>query len=135
MPRSSKGFDVYSSRLPQVGTWKTDERCKDAALTQNLKLVQSGPYSNISSVFSGFDNSEHNAHELLSAGYSLVKEAEKFSRLASTNMGYIILYVPNPVLIIIDVQPKESGIPTKAYCALEEVKEVVKEGDEKLRQD
>lgn len=33
-------------------------------------------------------------------------------------------YVPNPVLVIIDVQPKELGIPTKAYYAIEEVKEV-----------
>lgn len=33
-------------------------------------------------------------------------------------------YVPNPVLVIIDVQPKELGIPTKAYCTVEEVKEV-----------
>ncbi|KAF7018829.1 hypothetical protein CFC21_032073 [Triticum aestivum] len=29
-------------------------------------------------------------------------------------------YVPNPVLVIIDVQPKELGIPTKAYYAVEE---------------
>lgn len=33
-------------------------------------------------------------------------------------------YAPNPVLVIIDVQPKELGIPTKAYYAVEEVKEV-----------
>lgn len=33
-------------------------------------------------------------------------------------------YVPNPVLVIIDVQPKELGIPSKAYYAVEEVKEV-----------
>jgi hypothetical protein len=33
-------------------------------------------------------------------------------------------YVPNPVLVIIDVQPKELGIPSKAYYAIEEVKEV-----------
>eukprot|EP00850_Spirogloea_muscicola_P018051 SM000161S02433 [mRNA] locus=s161:99618:101711:- [translate_table: standard] len=33
-------------------------------------------------------------------------------------------YCANPVLVIIDVQPKELGIPTKAYCAVEEVKEV-----------
>eukprot|EP00850_Spirogloea_muscicola_P005952 SM000028S10046 [mRNA] locus=s28:73567:76368:- [translate_table: standard] len=32
-------------------------------------------------------------------------------------------YCANPVLVIIDVQPKELGIPTKAYCAVEEVKE------------
>lgn len=35
-----------------------------------------------------------------------------------------VSYVPNPVLVIIDVQPKELGIPTKAYCTVEEVKEV-----------
>ena len=32
-------------------------------------------------------------------------------------------YVPNPVLVIMDVQLKEIGIPTKAYYAVEEVKE------------
>eukprot|EP00245_Coleochaete_scutata_P002325 TRINITY_DN13033_c0_g1_i1.p1 TRINITY_DN13033_c0_g1~~TRINITY_DN13033_c0_g1_i1.p1 ORF type:complete len:307 (-),score=72.90 TRINITY_DN13033_c0_g1_i1:395-1315(-) len=32
-------------------------------------------------------------------------------------------YAANPVLVIIDVQPKELGLPTKAYCAIEEVKE------------
>ncbi|KAL2549212.1 26S proteasome non-ATPase regulatory subunit 7-like protein A [Forsythia ovata] len=32
-------------------------------------------------------------------------------------------YVPTPVLVIIDVEPKELGIPTKAYYAVEEVKE------------
>lgn len=36
-------------------------------------------------------------------------------------------YVPTPVLVIIDVQPKELGIPTKAYYAVEEVKEVSRE--------
>lgn len=35
-------------------------------------------------------------------------------------------YAPNPVLVIIDVQPKELGIPTKAYYAVEEVREVSK---------
>ncbi|KAG4940690.1 hypothetical protein JHK87_044561 [Glycine soja] len=34
-------------------------------------------------------------------------------------------YVPNPVLVIIDVEPKELGIPTKAYDVVEEVKENV----------
>ncbi|KAE8725280.1 S-adenosyl-L-methionine-dependent methyltransferases superfamily protein [Hibiscus syriacus] len=32
-------------------------------------------------------------------------------------------YVPNLVMVIIDVQPKELGIPTKAYYDVEEVKE------------
>ncbi|CAH9086204.1 unnamed protein product [Cuscuta europaea] len=34
-----------------------------------------------------------------------------------------LFYVPTPVLDIIDVQPKELGIPTKAYYVVEEVKE------------
>lgn len=33
-------------------------------------------------------------------------------------------YAPNPVLVIIDVQPTELGLPTKAYYAIEEVNEV-----------
>ncbi|XP_047948918.1 26S proteasome non-ATPase regulatory subunit 7 homolog B-like [Salvia hispanica] len=32
-------------------------------------------------------------------------------------------YVPTPVLVVIDVQPKELGLPTKAYYAVEEVQE------------
>ena len=39
-------------------------------------------------------------------------------------LRWIFSYVPNPVLVIIDVQPKELGIPTKAYYDVEEVKEV-----------
>ena len=33
-------------------------------------------------------------------------------------------YCPIPVLVIIDAEPKQLGIPTKAYYAVEEVKEV-----------
>lgn len=33
-------------------------------------------------------------------------------------------YTPNPLLVIIDVQPKESGVPTDAYFATEEIKDV-----------
>jgi len=36
-------------------------------------------------------------------------------------------YTPNPVFVIIDVQPKELGIPTKAYISVEEVVEEGKE--------
>jgi len=32
-------------------------------------------------------------------------------------------YIPNPLLIIIDVQPKEVGVPTDAYFAVEEIKD------------
>ncbi|OWM83540.1 hypothetical protein CDL15_Pgr013021 [Punica granatum] len=41
-------------------------------------------------------------------------------------------YVPNPVLVIIDVQPKELGIPTKAYCTVEEVKENATQKSQKV---
>ena len=33
-------------------------------------------------------------------------------------------YTPNPLLVIIDVQPKETGVPTDAYFAVEEIKDV-----------
>jgi proteasome lid subunit RPN8/RPN11 len=33
-------------------------------------------------------------------------------------------YTPNPLLVIIDVQPKEAGVPTDAYFAIEEIKDV-----------
>src|SRR4051812_8978423 len=34
-------------------------------------------------------------------------------------------YTPNPVLVIVDVKPKDIGIPTDAYFAVEEIKEVM----------
>src|SRR5271168_551703 len=33
-------------------------------------------------------------------------------------------YTPNPLLVIIDVQPKEAGVPTDAYFEVEEIKDV-----------
>ncbi|XP_022747449.1 26S proteasome non-ATPase regulatory subunit 7 homolog A-like isoform X3 [Durio zibethinus] len=41
-------------------------------------------------------------------------------------------YVPNPVLVIIDVQPKELGIPTKSYYDVEEVKENATQKSQKV---
>jgi proteasome lid subunit RPN8/RPN11 len=35
-------------------------------------------------------------------------------------------YTPNPLLVIIDVQPKEVGVPTDAYFAVEEIKDVIR---------
>lgn len=35
-------------------------------------------------------------------------------------------YTPNPLLVIVDVQPKEVGVPTDAYFAVEEIKDVSK---------
>ena len=36
-------------------------------------------------------------------------------------------YTPNPLLVIIDVQPKEVGVPTDAYFAVEEIRDVRRE--------
>lgn len=33
-------------------------------------------------------------------------------------------YTPNPLLVIIDVQPRDVGVPTDAYFAVEEIKDV-----------
>ncbi len=33
-------------------------------------------------------------------------------------------YTPNPVLVVVDVKPKELGIPTEAYLAVEEIHDV-----------
>lgn len=33
-------------------------------------------------------------------------------------------YTPNPLLVIVDVEPKEIGVPTDAYFAIEEIKDV-----------
>lgn len=33
-------------------------------------------------------------------------------------------YTPNPLLVIVDVQPKETGVPTDAYFAVDEIKDV-----------
>lgn len=33
-------------------------------------------------------------------------------------------YTPNPLLVIIDVHPQEVGVPTDAYFAVEEIKDV-----------
>ncbi|KAK1777914.1 maintenance of mitochondrial structure and function-domain-containing protein [Copromyces sp. CBS 386.78] len=32
-------------------------------------------------------------------------------------------YTPNPLLVIVDVQPKETGVPTDAYFAVDEIKD------------
>lgn len=42
-------------------------------------------------------------------------------------------YTPNPLLVIIDVQPKEVGVPTDAYFAVEEIKDVGSRPCELLR--
>jgi 26S proteasome regulatory subunit N8 len=33
-------------------------------------------------------------------------------------------YCPNPVLVVVDVDPKLVGLPTKSYVAIEEIHDV-----------
>ncbi|GJZ77642.1 26S proteasome non-ATPase regulatory subunit 7 homolog A [Tanacetum coccineum] len=47
----------------------------------------------------------------------------KHGRMILYSVIQRLSYAPNPVLVIIDVQPTELGLPTKAYYAIEEVNE------------
>eukprot|EP00850_Spirogloea_muscicola_P018981 SM000180S03506 [mRNA] locus=s180:241953:244887:+ [translate_table: standard] len=76
---------------------------------------------------------DHNYHEAMLAMFKKINAKEHVVGWYSTGPKLresdldihelILNYCANPVLVIIDVQPKELGIPTKAYCAVEEVKE------------
>ncbi|XP_038707776.1 26S proteasome non-ATPase regulatory subunit 7 homolog A-like isoform X1 [Tripterygium wilfordii] len=76
---------------------------------------------------------DHNYHESMFSMFKRINAKEHVVGWYSTGPklrendldihGLFNDYVPNPVLVIIDVQPKELGIPTKAYCTVEEVKE------------
>ncbi|KAM7467995.1 hypothetical protein LguiB_015557 [Lonicera macranthoides] len=78
---------------------------------------------------------DHNYHESMFSMFKRINAKEHVVGWYSTGPklrendldihGLFTDYVPNPVLVIIDVQPKELGIPTKAYYAVEEVKEDV----------
>ena len=76
---------------------------------------------------------DHNYHESMFSTFKRINAKEHVVGWYSTGPtlqendldipGLFHDYAPNPVLVIIDVQPKEIGIPTKAYYAVEEVKE------------
>ncbi|CAI8615717.1 unnamed protein product [Vicia faba] len=76
---------------------------------------------------------DHNYHESMFSMFKRINAKEHVVGWYSTGTklkendldihGLFNDYVPNPVLVIIDVEPKELGIPTKAYYAVEEVKE------------
>ncbi|KAM0929703.1 hypothetical protein ACQ4PT_001442 [Festuca glaucescens] len=68
---------------------------------------------------------DHNYHESMFSMFKRIN-VNFDSSFASCS------YVPNPVLVIIDVQPKELGIPTKAYYAVEEVKENATQKSQKV---
>eukprot|EP00898_Chlorokybus_atmophyticus_P007985 jgi/Chlat1/8188/Chrsp76S00611 len=76
---------------------------------------------------------DHNYHEQMFAMFKKINARERVIGWYSTGPKIrnndlevnelIRSYCSAPVLVIIDVQPKELGIPTQAYCAVEDVKE------------
>ncbi|KAJ0102523.1 hypothetical protein Patl1_06544 [Pistacia atlantica] len=85
---------------------------------------------------------DHNYHESMFSMFKRINAKEHVVGWYSTGPklrendldihGLFNNYVPNPVLVIIDVQPKELGIPTKAYYAIEEVKENATQKSQKV---
>ncbi|XP_021618114.1 26S proteasome non-ATPase regulatory subunit 7 homolog A isoform X1 [Manihot esculenta] len=85
---------------------------------------------------------DHNYHESMFSMFKRINAKEHVVGWYSTGPklrendldihGLLNDYVPNPVLVIIDVQPVELGIPTKAYCAVEEVKENATQKSQKV---
>ncbi|KAL3838395.1 hypothetical protein ACJIZ3_022986 [Penstemon smallii] len=85
---------------------------------------------------------DHNYHESMFSMFRRINAKEHVVGWYSTGPklkendlnvhGLFNDYVPNPVLVIIDVQPKELGIPTKAYYAVEEVKENATQKSQKV---
>jgi len=77
---------------------------------------------------------DHNFHESMEEMYRKVNARERVvgwystgSKLKPNDVDInevLRKYTPNPVMVLIDVQPKETlEIPTKAYISMEEVKE------------
>ena len=77
---------------------------------------------------------DHNYLENMFAMFSKINAKEKIvgwyhtgPKLKQNDMEINELmrqFVPNPVLVIIDVKPKELGLPTDAYIAVEEIHDV-----------
>ncbi|KAJ9622367.1 proteasome regulatory particle subunit [Taxawa tesnikishii (nom. ined.)] len=76
---------------------------------------------------------DHNYIESMNDMFKKVNAREKLigwyhtgPKLRASDLGINELfkrYTPNPLLVIIDVQPKEVGVPTDAYFAVEEIRD------------
>ncbi|KAJ3336974.1 proteasome regulatory particle subunit [Gonapodya sp. JEL0774] len=74
---------------------------------------------------------DHNYHEAMYDMFKKVNAKEKLvgwyhsgPRLRASDLEINALfrrYTPNPVLVVIDVRPKDLGVPTDAYFAVEEI--------------
>ncbi|XP_028222397.1 26S proteasome non-ATPase regulatory subunit 7 homolog A-like [Glycine soja] len=85
---------------------------------------------------------DHNYHESMFSMFKRINAKEHVVGWYSTGPklrendfdthGLFNVYVPNPVLVIIDVEPKELGIPRKTYYVVEEVKENATQKSQKV---
>uniref|UniRef100_A0A7S2CNX3 MPN domain-containing protein n=1 Tax=Haptolina brevifila TaxID=156173 RepID=A0A7S2CNX3_9EUKA len=76
---------------------------------------------------------DHSFHEQMFGMFKKVNASEKLVGWYSTGPKIkpgdlqidqlVRRYTPNPVMVIVDVQPKDLGIPTEAYHAVEEIRE------------
>ena len=76
---------------------------------------------------------DHSFHEQMFAMFKKVNASEKLVGWYTTGPkirpgdlqidALVRRYTPNPVMVIIDVKPKDLGIPTEAYHAVEEIRE------------
>eukprot|EP00270_Netrium_digitus_P021837 TRINITY_DN9588_c0_g1_i1.p1 TRINITY_DN9588_c0_g1~~TRINITY_DN9588_c0_g1_i1.p1 ORF type:complete len:306 (+),score=86.18 TRINITY_DN9588_c0_g1_i1:188-1105(+) len=76
---------------------------------------------------------DHNYHEAMFSMFKKINAKEHVVGWYSTGpklresdldiQELFFSYASNPVLVIIDVQPKELGIPTQAFCTIENPKE------------
>merc|ERR1712072_632750 len=72
---------------------------------------------------------DHSYHEQMFAMFKKVNASEKLVGWYSTGPkikpgdlqidALVRRYTPNPVMVIVDVKPKDLGIPTEAYMAVE----------------
>ncbi|OEL36457.1 26S proteasome non-ATPase regulatory subunit 7-like protein A, partial [Dichanthelium oligosanthes] len=58
-------------------------------------------------------------HALFNRKVRYIDQRIIFSVVKITSVSLVTGYVPNPILVIIDVQPKELGVPVKAYYVVE----------------
>lgn len=76
---------------------------------------------------------DHSYHEQLFSMFKKINASEKLVGWYTTGPkirpgdlqidAMLRRYTPRPVMVIVDVKPKDRGIPTKAYLATEEIRE------------
>ena len=115
-----------------VGWYSTGPKIKVGAARRSLLLA-----SRLSSLASRLPSLASRLPPLRASRFSALRLPWPQRRGRSRFLGPILIsqagdlkidalvrrYTPNPVMVIIDVQPKDLGIPTEAYHAVEEIRE------------